>query len=77
MGFNKYFVPEPNDLVEMLNRVGVRSFFNRKIDAMIGSSTSMRILDDAYELVKENIADSEILTIIQTKHAEHLKPSTN
>jgi hypothetical protein len=77
MGFNKYFVPEPNDLVEMLNRVGVRSFFNRKIDAMIGSSASMRILDDAYELVKENIADSEILTIIQTKHAEHLKPSTN
>jgi hypothetical protein len=77
MGFNKYFVPEPNDLVEMLNRVGVRSFFNRKIDAMIGSSASMRILDDAYELVKENIADSEILTIIQTKHAAHLKQSTN
>jgi hypothetical protein len=44
---------------------------------MIGSSESMRILDDAYELVNENIADSEILTIIQTKHAAHLKPSTN
>jgi hypothetical protein len=77
MGFNKYFVPEPTDLFNILRRDGVRYFFNRKIDAMIGSTESMRILDDAYALVKMEVEDSEILNIIQEKHADHLKSVTN
>ncbi len=73
MGFNKYFVPEPKDLISMLRRDGVRYFFNRKIDAMIGSTESMRILDDAYDLVKQDVPDSEIINIIETNHAPAIK----
>jgi hypothetical protein len=72
MGFNKYFVPEPDVLVKMLRRDGVRYFFNRKIDAMIGNTESMQILDDAYSLIKNDITDSEIIEIIENNYAHAL-----
>lgn len=77
MGFNKYFVPEPANLVAMLRRDGVRTFFNRKIDAMLGSVESMRILDEAYDLMKLDMQDSEILKTIEANHATVLAKSTN
>jgi hypothetical protein len=77
MGFNKYYVPEPAKLVGILRRDGVRAFFNRKIDAMIGDSNSMRILDDAYALVRQDVEDTKILEIIEEQYGQHLKESTN
>jgi hypothetical protein len=77
MGFNKYFVPEPDRVLEMLKRDGVRHFFNRKIDAMIGNSESMKILDDAYALVKLDLPDSEILNILENNYATISKQPTN
>jgi len=70
MGFNKYFVPEPTALLDMFRRTGVRNFFNRKIDAMIGSAESMRIIDEAYKLVEQEVHDTEIINIIEKKHGE-------
>jgi hypothetical protein len=69
MGFNKYFVPEPPALLKMLRRDGVRHFFNRKIDALLGNAESMKILDDAYALVKLDMSDSEIISILETNYA--------
>jgi len=73
MGFNKYFVPEPTDLLDMFRRTGVKNFFNRKIDAMIGSTASMRIIDEAYELVKQDVHDTEIINIIERNYVESIK----
>lgn len=77
MGFNKYFVPEPLALLKMLRRDGVRYFFNRKIDAMLGNSESMKILDDAYALVKLDLSDSEIINILETNYATVLEQPTD
>ena len=63
MGFNKYYVPEPQDFIEHLERGGGPSHFVaiKKIDAVIGSDLSVKMLDRVYEMVRNGSKDSEVL----------------
>lgn len=72
MGFNKYFVPEPNRVLEMFKRDGVRNFFNRKIDAMLGDIVSIKIIDRAYELMTEGLADDAIFEKLLEEYGDHV-----
>ena len=49
MGFNKFFVPEPTEVARQVKLNGPTQFINRKIDAVIGNSTSIDIMDHIYE----------------------------
>jgi 3-hydroxyacyl-CoA dehydrogenase len=67
MSFNKYFIPEPADLAAQIQKNGPTSVVRRKIDAIIGNSTSVKIFDHAYELMHEGKADPEILESLSSK----------
>lgn len=67
MSFNKYYIPEPAELAKQIHENGATSVVRRKIDAIIGNSTSVQIFDHAYELMHEGKSDSEILQSLSTK----------
>jgi|LauGreDrversion4_2_1035121.scaffolds.fasta_scaffold741294_3 hypothetical protein len=71
MGFNKYFVPEPKQMIKVLED-GVSDFFNRKIDALVGNSVSMQMIDDAYGLLKMKVDEDEIIETLKTKYKYEL-----
>lgn len=50
MGFNKYYVPEPAELVKQISETGPSEFRKRrtKIDAIIGSTDSVRIIEHPF-----------------------------
>jgi hypothetical protein len=76
MGFNKYYVPEPNQMMKVLED-GVADFFNRKIDAMLGSPISMQMIDDAYGLLKMKIDEDEIIETLKNKYKNELGKKNN
>ena len=45
MSFNKYFIPEPIELAKLFIANGAASVVNRKIDAIIGNSTSIQMFE--------------------------------
>ena len=49
MSFNKYYIPEPEDFAKRVTEQGPRACVNRKIDAIIGNPTSIKIFDFIYE----------------------------
>lgn len=63
MGFNKYFIPDPKDFIERLEKfTGPREFVAiKKIDAVIGDSISIKMLDKMYEMVRAGHTDQEVL----------------
>jgi hypothetical protein len=80
MGFNKYYVPEPAELVKQISISGPTEFRkNRlKIDAMIGSTDSVRIVEHVFDLVSMGTSDPEILESLTAKFPSlfsNLEPS--
>ena len=63
MGFNKYFIPDPEDFIERLEKfTGPREFVAiKKIDAVMGDSLSVDMLDKMYEMVKASHTNEEVL----------------
>lgn len=63
MGFNKYYVPEPAELAKQIMDKGPTVFRKErnKIDAMIGSTDSVRIVEHVFDLIQVGTPDSEIL----------------
>ena len=64
MGFNKYFIPEPADFINRLESSGgPRQFVAiKKIDAVMGNSDSIKMLDKMYEMVRAGETDSAVLS---------------
>lgn len=77
MSFNKYYIPEPDALAELVIKNGPKSTVNRKIDAIIGNSTSIKIFDFIYEMVHEGKSDSEILIELSKKFPERFNAKPN
>lgn len=73
MGFNKYYVPEPAELVKQISTIGPTEFRkNRlKIDAMIGSTESVRIVEHVFDLAEIGAPDHEILESLTDKFPSH------
>jgi len=67
MGFNKYFVPEPAEVARQVKLNGPTQFINRKIDAVIGNSTSIDMMDHIYEKSKTGQTDNQILKSLVEK----------
>ena len=67
MSFNKYFIPEPANLVKLIHENGPTSVVRRRIDAIIGNATSIKIFDHAYEQMHEGKTDPEILESLSSK----------
>jgi hypothetical protein len=66
MGFTKYFIPDPQDFYNYLERIGPLTFVAiKKFDALMGDSKSIQMLDRVYEMAKTQSSDSEILTEIR------------
>lgn len=63
MGFNKYFIPDPVDFIERLEKfTGPRQFVAiKKIDAVMGDSLSVDMLDKMYEMVRAGHTDEEVI----------------
>ncbi len=67
MGFNKFFVPEPAEVARQVKLNGPTQFINRKIDAVIGNSTSVDIMDHIYERSQTGQTDDQILKSLVKK----------
>ena len=63
MGFNKYYVPEPAELVKQIYGQGPVEFAKskRNIDAMIGSTDSVRIVEHVLDLFQIESSDSDMI----------------
>lgn len=75
MGFNKYYVPEPGELVRQITEKGPASFreSRNKIDAMIGSTESVRIVEHVFDMAEIGSTDSEILESLLEKFPSHFQ----
>ena len=73
MGFNKYYVPEPGELAKQISETGPSEFRKRRtrIDAIIGSTDSVRIIEHLFDLVNIGAPDSEILESLAEKFPSH------
>lgn len=71
MSFNKYLVPAPADMIKVLEN-GVARFFNRNIDAMIGNSTSLRMIDDAHTMLTADFEEPQIIERLKELYADEL-----
>lgn len=76
MSFNKFLVPEPKKMIAILEE-GVPEFFRRKIDAMIGNTVSMQMIDDAWGLYQLKIDEDEIIEKLRTKYKREIEKETN
>jgi len=68
MGFNKYFIPDPADFIDRLERfTGPREFVAiKKIDAVMGDSLSVEMLDKMYEMVRVGHTNEEVLVELKS-----------
>jgi hypothetical protein len=75
MGFNKYYVPEPAELAKQISTSGPSEFRKnrKKIDAMIGSTDSVRIVEHVFDLSAMGAPDSEILESLADKFPSHFR----
>jgi len=72
MSFTKYIVPEPARMLKYLEQ-GVDKFYNRKIDAMMGNSVSVSMINDALRMyVEEKLSQDEIITKLKEKYNDQL-----
>lgn len=62
MGFNKYYVPEPGELAKQISENGPLQFsaVRNKIDAMIGSTDSVRIVEHLFDMATTGLSDLEM-----------------
>jgi hypothetical protein len=71
MGFNKFFVPEPTEVVRQVKLNGPTKFINRKIDAVIGNTTSIKMLDHIELEVNSGKLDKQILISLCKKFPKY------
>jgi len=71
MGFNKYYVPEPKEMIRVLEN-GVSIFFNGKIDALIGNTKSMQMIDDAWGFLNMEMSQEEIIKELKKRYRNEL-----
>ena len=69
MGFNKYYIPEPTDLIKTIISSGPNEFMRlrSKVDAVIGNSVSISIMDHVYDRVLDGKSDDSILKSLKLK----------
>lgn len=77
MSFNKYFIPEPAEFARLIKQNGPKYTVRRKIDAIIGNSTSIDMFDFAYELSGAGVIDSEIIDALTQKFPEYFNAESN
>jgi len=63
MGFNKYYIPAPQDFINHLEKDITPSYFVaiKKIDAVVGDSLSIKMLNKVYELVDAGLTNADII----------------
>lgn len=71
MSFNKYMVPKPSQMIEVLEN-GVGNFFRRKIDSYIGDAISMQMIDDAWGLYSIKMKEDEIIETLRKKYHKEI-----
>jgi hypothetical protein len=67
MSFNKYFIPEPETVADLIKKKGPKAFISRKIDAVIGNPISVNILDHIYEEVTLGKDDASVMQSLSKK----------
>ena len=71
MGFNKFFIPEPDEVARQVKLNGPTQFINRKIDAVIGNTTSIKMLDHIELEVSSGKLDKQILISLRKKFPKY------
>lgn len=66
MSFNKYYIPDPLDFAKQVVQKGPSATVNRKIDAIVGHPTSVKIFDYMYDQVSVGKSDADILEELRT-----------
>lgn len=68
MGFNKYFIPDPAEFISRVESSGGPAHFVaiKKIDAVMGNSKSVKLLDRMYEMVRAGRTNEEVLTELKS-----------
>lgn len=76
MSFNKYYIPGPIELVKMIKELGPAKVVNRKIDAIVGSSESIRIFEFISELMRLGLSESDVTEELSKKYPNYFgKPN--
>ena len=75
MGFEKYYLPEVNDLVRQIKSKGLTSFLNdhRRVEAFIGTGDSIKIMDTITAARKHAMPDNKIMETLVSTYPEHFK----
>ena len=73
MGFNRYHAPSPAELVERIYENGPRSILEgrRSIDAIVGETDSVRIIQELMAEIDSKKDDDQILTNLRHKFPQH------
>jgi CBS domain containing-hemolysin-like protein len=73
MGFNKYFIPEPDALIRQIIETGPTRFMvhRSKTDAVIGNSDSIKIFDHVHERLLDQKSDSDIVKSLKLKFPKY------
>jgi hypothetical protein len=77
MSFNKYYVPEPKVLADLMKKNGPKYTVSRKIDAIIGNPASVDMFDLAYDMVSQNESDESVLAALTQKFPDHFNAESN
>ena len=72
MSINKYFLPDPHEIVKHIEKIGPKLFvwYHRKDDARIGNGISLEILDETEKLVKGELSDDLVMIALREKYPD-------
>jgi hypothetical protein len=73
MGFNRYHAPSPAELAARIYENGPRSILEgrRSIDAIVGETDSVRIVQLLMQEIDSKTEDSQILKQLQLNFPQH------
>lgn len=77
MSFNKYYIPDPVDFAKFIKERGPKSTVSRKIEAIIGNPISIQMFDLAYEMVKSDSSDADVLEALSKKFPDYFNAEPN
>lgn len=72
MSINKYFLPDPEEIVKHIEKTGPKLFvwYHRRDEAIIGNTVSLEILEETEKLVKDGLSDEIVMLALREKYPD-------
>lgn len=75
MGFNKYYIQEPAAFAELVKSIGPKAIANRKVDALIGPSKSIRMFEFISDSIHLGLSEAEVIEELGKKYPKYFGES--